>query len=156
LNAIKTLAALSLGLASVVPAAYADRGDGYYGGRDGWSQPRHERAYDRRYDSLHDGRYDRRVVRRDIVLERPVYVQPAPPRRVVVQGPVHVRPAPVYRPAYPRYHDSRPSVNGGTVVGAISGAIVGSIIGGQIGYGEYQGAATVAGAIIGGAIGRDW
>lgn len=148
MNAIRILTALSLGLAAVVPAAHADRGDRYHERRDGWSQPRYERAYDRRYDS--------RVVRRDIVVQRPVYVHPAPPRRVVVERPIYVQPAPVYRPAYPRYYESRPSVNSGAVVGAIGGAIVGSIIGSQIGYGEHQGAATVAGAIIGGAIGSDW
>jgi hypothetical protein len=147
MNAIKTLTALSFGLAVVVPAAHADRGD-RYNGRDAWSQQRYERVYDRRYDA--------RAPRRDIVVERPVYVHPAPPRRVVVERPVYVQPAPVYHPAYPRYYESRPSVNGGTVVGAIGGAIVGSILGSQIGYGEHQGAATVAGAIIGGAIGSDW
>ena len=54
----------------------------------------------------------------------------------------------------------RPSLEGPMaslgVVGAIGGAIVGWILGSQIGYGEHQGAATVAGAIIGGAIGSDW
>lgn len=147
MNAIKTLTALSLGLAAVVPAAQADRGERHYG-RDAWSQQRYERAYDRRYDG--------RGPRRDIIVERPVYVHPAPPRRFVVERPVYVQPAPVYRPAYPRYYESRPSVNSGAVVGAIGGAIVGSILGSQIGYGEHQGTAAVAGAIIGGAIGSDW
>lgn len=156
MNAIKTLTALSFGLAAVVPAAHADRGDRYYDGRGGWSQPRYERTYDRAYDRRYDGRYDGRIVRRDIIVERPVYVQPAPPRRMVVERPVYAQPVPVYRSAHPHYYESRPAVNGGTVVGAIGGAIVGSIIGSQIGYGEHQGAATVAGAIIGGAIGSDW
>ena len=133
MNAIRTLTALSLALAAVVPAAHADRGDRYYDGRDSWSQPRYERVYDRRYDRAYDRSYDGRWPRRDIIVERPVYVHPAPPRRMVVERPVYVQPAPAYRPAYPRYYESRPSVHGGAVVGAIGGAIVGSIIGGAIG-----------------------
>lgn len=157
MNAIKTLTALSIGLAAAIPAAHADWGD-RHATPDTWRQSGYERGYDdwrsaRRHD---DRRYDeRRVVRREVVVERPVYVQP-PPRRVIVERPVYVQPAPVYRESYPRYYGGRPVVNGGTVVGAIGGAIVGSMIGGQIGYGEYQGAATVAGAVIGGAIGSSW
>jgi uncharacterized protein YcfJ len=147
MNAVKSLVALSVGLAAVVPAAHADRGDRHYG-HDAWSQPRHERPYDRRYDG--------RGVHREIVVERPVHVRPAPPRRVIVERPVYVQPAPVYRHAPGRYHDPRPAVSGGAVVGAIGGAIVGSIVGSQIGYGEHRTAATVAGAIIGGAIGNGW
>jgi len=143
MNAIKTLTALGIGLAAVIPAAHADRGD-RYAAPDSWRHSGYERSYDRRYD-------DRRVVRRDVVVERPVYVQP---RRM--ERPVYVHPAPVYRDHYPRYYESRPMVNGGAVVGAIGGAVLGSIIGGQIGYGEYQGAATAAGAVIGGVIGSGW
>jgi hypothetical protein len=147
MNAIKTLTALSIGLAAVVPAAHADRGNV----PDSWRESGYERSYGRGHDDWRAGRRidDRRVVR------PPVYVPP-PARRVVVERPVYVQPAPVYHEPYPRYYEPRPAVNGGTIVGAIGGAIVGSMIGGQIGYGEYQGAATVAGAVIGGAIGSGW
>lgn len=163
MNTIKTLTALSIGLAAAVPAAYADRGD-RYAAPDTRRNSGYERSYDRGYDDWRSARRhdDRRVVvRRDVVVERPVYVQPVPvyrqsyPRHYESR-PVYVQPAPVYRQSYPRYYESRPVVNGGTVVGAIGGAVVGSMIGSQIGYGEYQGAATVAGAVIGGAIGSNW
>lgn len=152
MNAIKTLTALSLGMAAVIPAAHADRGDRH--APDTWRNPAYERGYDdwrsaRRYD-------DRRVVHREVVVERPVVVHQPPVRRVIVECPVYVHPAPVYRDPYPRYYEARPVVNGGTVVGAIGGAIIGSMIGSQIEYGQYQGAATVAGAVIGGAIGSNW
>jgi uncharacterized protein YcfJ len=150
MNAIKTLTALSIGLAAAVPVAHADRGD-RHAVPDSWVQS----GYDRHYDASRPGyRYDdRRVVRREVVVER----RPVVERRVVVQQrPVYVQPAPVYREPYPRYRTSAPVVNGGTVVGAIGGAILGSVIGGQIGYGEYQGAATAAGAVIGGVIGSGW
>lgn len=147
MNAIKTLTVIGIGLAAVVPAAHADH----------WRVPAYERGYDdwragRRYD-------DRRVVRREVIVERPVIVHRPPARRVIVERPVYVQPAPVYRehhPYHPRYYESRPTLDAGTVVGAIGGAVVGSMIGSQIEYGQYQGAATVAGAVIGGAIGSHW
>lgn len=164
MNAIKTLTALSIGLAAVIPAAHADRGD-RYPAPDAWRSPAYERSYERGTDDWRAGRRydDRRIVRREVFVERPVVVYQPPVRRVIVERPLYVQPAPVYRESYPRhyesyprYYESRPVVHGGTVVGAIGGAIVGSMIGGQIGYGEYQGAATVAGAVIGGAIGSGW
>jgi uncharacterized protein YcfJ len=160
MNASKTLGAIGLALiGSAVGSAYAGSGD-RNDGSERWSRSGYEYRYGDR-----ERYYEHRVRRAPVVIERRVtVVRPAyterhvvvrrpPVREVIVERPVYVERAPVYHDPYPHaYPPARATVS----PGAVGGAIVGAIIGSQVGHGHNRPATTAAGAVIGGVIGSHW
>ena len=157
MNASKTVGAVGVALiAGAAASAYAGPGD-RYDGYERWSRPGYEyRSGDRSRYSERRGpvAVERRVtVVRPAYTERHVVVRRPPVREVIVERPVYVERGRVYPEPYSHaYPPARTSVS----PGAVGGAIVGAIIGSQVGHGPNRAASTAAGAVIGGVIGSQW
>jgi uncharacterized protein YcfJ len=86
----------------------------------------------------------RPVVRKTVIVERPMYVQRharyAPPR---YRAPVHAVPV-----RAGRAHDA--------TLGTVGGAVIGAVIGSQVGTPEHRPLATAVGAVIGAVVGSNF
>ncbi len=152
MNRSKMLGAIGVALiAGAVSSAYAGPGDRYDGHRSAYEYRHGEQA--RYYERRGPVAVERHVtVVRPAYTERHVVVRRPPVREVIVERPVYVERAPVYHEPYYDYPAARAKVSPGVVGGAIVGAIIGS----QVGHGPNRAATTAAGAVIGGVIGSHW
>ena len=97
--------------------------------------------------------HGRRDVHRKVVVVEHRYHRPV--RTVVVQRPVYVTPAPVFVRAVQTDYEPAPAygVPSGTLLGTLGGAAIGAAVGSQIGQGRGNTAAIAVGAVLGGMIG---